>query len=125
MIDISNPIFHDETKAPAYLENLRWANGRFCPHCGEAERTSPAKAKGRVGLYVCLSCKKQFTVRVGSICERSHIPLDKWAPPRPWRLGYQTHRTGYQGCRRQAPHLSTTSWTRTASLSAFCLATRC
>ena len=79
MFDLSNPIFHDETKARAYLESLRWADGRFCPHCGEAEKTSPAKAKNRPGLYVCLSCKKQFTVRVGSIFERSHIPLHKWA----------------------------------------------
>ena len=78
MLDISNPIFHNENKARAYLESLRWANGRFCPHCGEAERTSPAKAKGRAGLYVCLSCKKQFTVRVGTVFERSHIPLHKW-----------------------------------------------
>ena len=79
MFDLSNPIFHNETKARAYLESLRWADGRFCPHCGEAERTSPAKAKDRKGLYVCLSCKKQFTVRVGTVFERSHIPLHKWA----------------------------------------------
>ena len=78
MTDISNPIFHDEKKARAYLEGLRWADGRFCPHCGEAERTSKAKAKNRPGLYVCLGCKKQFTVRVGTIFERSHIPLHKW-----------------------------------------------
>jgi transposase-like protein len=78
MLTLSNPIFHDETKAREYLESLRWADGRFCPHCGEAERTSPAKAKDRAGLYVCLSCKKQFTVRVGTIFERSHIPLHKW-----------------------------------------------
>ena len=77
-LTFSNPIFHDETKAREYLESLRWADGRFCPHCGEAEKTSPAKAKGRAGLYVCLSCKKQFTVRVGTIFERSHIPLHKW-----------------------------------------------
>ncbi|MGF1610713.1 MAG: IS1595 family transposase [Kiloniellales bacterium] len=77
-LTFSNPIFHDETKAREYLESLRWTDGRFCPHCGEAEKTSPAKAKGREGLYVCLSCKKQFTVRVGTIFERSHIPLHKW-----------------------------------------------
>ncbi len=79
MGDLSNPIFHNEAKARAYLEKLRWADGRFCPHCGEAERTSKAKAKNRPGLYVCLSCKRQFTVRVGTIFERSHIPLHKWA----------------------------------------------
>ena len=76
MLDISNPIFHDETKAREYLESLRWANGRFCPRCGEAERTSAIG--GREGWYRCLSCKKHFTVRVGSIFERSHIPLSKW-----------------------------------------------
>lgn len=78
MTNITNPIFHNETKARAYLEKLRWADGRFCPHCGEAEKTSKAKAKDRPGLYVCLSCKKQFTVRVGTVFERSHIPLHKW-----------------------------------------------
>ena len=87
MFDLTNPIFHDEDKARAYFETLRWADGRFCPHCGEAERTSPVdgkpkRGKGkpkRPGYYVCLGCKKQFTVRVGSIFERSHIPLHKWA----------------------------------------------
>jgi transposase-like protein len=79
MTSLSDPIFTDETAARDYLEGLRWADGRFCPHCGEAERTSPVKGKShRPGLYVCLSCKKQFTVRIGTIFERSHIPLHKW-----------------------------------------------
>ena len=79
MSDFSNPIFHDDTAAREYLESLRWANGRFCPHCGEAERTSPVAGEShRPGLYVCLSCKKTFTVTVGTLMERSHIPLHKW-----------------------------------------------
>lgn len=79
MTSLSDPIFNDETAAREHLEGLRWADGRFCPHCGEAERTSPVKGKSaRPGLYVCLSCKGQFTVRVGTIFERSHIPLHKW-----------------------------------------------
>lgn len=79
MCDMTNPIFHDETKARAHLEALRWADGRYCPHCGEAEQTSPVKGKShRPGLYYCLSCKKQFTVTVGSLLERSKIPLHKW-----------------------------------------------
>ena len=45
MCDLTNPIFHDETKARAHLEALRWAGGRYCPHCGEAEQTSPVKGK--------------------------------------------------------------------------------
>ena len=86
MFDLTDPMFHDEDEARAYLETLRWANGRFCPHCGEAERTSPISGKPkrgkgkpkRPGVYVCLSCKKQFSVRIGSVFERSHIPLHKW-----------------------------------------------
>src|SRR6266404_8634224 len=79
MSDITNPIFTDETKAREYLESLRWANGRFCPHCGESERTSPVEGSShRPGLYVCLSCKRGFTVTVGTLMERSHIPLYKW-----------------------------------------------
>jgi transposase-like protein len=79
MSDITNPIFTDETKAREYLESLRWADGRFCPHCGESERTSPVESKHhREGFYVCLSCKKSFSVTVGTVMERSHIPLNKW-----------------------------------------------
>jgi transposase-like protein len=80
MRDFSNPIFHDDEAARAYIESLRWANGRFCPHCGETERTSPiAGTKHRPGLFVCLSCKVNFTVTVGTVMERTHIPLHKWA----------------------------------------------
>ena len=76
-MDMQNPIFQDENKARQHLESLLWADGRHCPHCGEAERTSPVKGKS-VGLYYCLSCKKKFTVTVGTLFERSKIPLTKW-----------------------------------------------
>jgi len=79
MCDMTKPIFTDKTKAREHLEALRWANGRFCPHCGEVEETSPVKGKShRPGLYYCLSCKKQFTVTVGTLFERSKLPLHKW-----------------------------------------------
>lgn len=79
MTDLSNPIFHDKAKAREHLESLRWADGRFCPHCGEAEATSPVKGKShRPGLYYCNSCKGQFTVTVGTLFERSKVPLNKW-----------------------------------------------
>ncbi len=72
MCDMTNPIFHDETKARAHLEALQWPDGRYCPHCGEAERTSPVKGKShRPGLYYCNSCAKQFSVTVGTLFERS------------------------------------------------------
>jgi len=78
-MDLNNPIFKDETKAREHLEGLRWGEGRFCPHCGEAEKTSPVEGKShRPGLYYCLSCKKTFTVTVGTLFERSKIPLTKW-----------------------------------------------
>ncbi len=78
-MNLSNPIFQDEAKAREHLEGLRWADGRFCPHCGEAEKTSPVTGKShRPGLYYCLSCKKTFTVTVGTLFERSKVPLTKW-----------------------------------------------
>lgn len=79
MSDFTNPIFTDEDKAREHLEALRWPNGRICPHCGECERTSPTQSKNhKAGLYVCLSCKQTFTVTVGTLFERSHVPLHKW-----------------------------------------------
>lgn len=79
MTDLSNPIFHDVNKAREHLESLRWADGRFCPHCGETEDTVLLKGKShRPGLYYCNACKKQFTVTVGTLFERSKIPLNKW-----------------------------------------------
>ena len=79
MIDLSNPIFHSEAKARKHLETLRWPNGPYCPHCGEAEEIGTMKGKShRPGLYYCRSCKKQFSVTVGTLFERSHVSLHKW-----------------------------------------------
>jgi len=79
MCDLTNPIFTSKTKAREHLESLRWADGRFCPHCGAVEGTSFVRGKKhRPGLYYCNECKKQFTVTVGTIFERSKIPLNKW-----------------------------------------------
>lgn len=77
--DLLNPIFTDEEAAREHLEALRWANGRVCPHCGECEATSPTASKNhKPGLYYCKSCEGTFTVTVGTLFERSHIPLNKW-----------------------------------------------
>jgi transposase-like protein len=79
MCDLTNPIFTDATAARKHLESIRWADGRFCPHCGETENTSFVRGKKhRPGLYYCNGCKKQFTVTVGTLFERSKIPLNKW-----------------------------------------------
>ena len=75
MTDLSNPIFHDATKAREYLEAVRWPVGPFCPHCGDTENTCKLTGKShRPGLHYCRSCRKQFTVTVGTLFERSHIP---------------------------------------------------
>jgi transposase-like protein len=67
--------FPDETAARVYLEKRRWPNGPVCPHCNNGERVQVRKV---VGYFRCLACKEDFTVRTGTIFERSHIPLDKW-----------------------------------------------
>jgi transposase-like protein len=64
-------------KARQYLERKRWdETGRLCPHCSHAH--SVARGGERTGYYRCCKCKAEFTVRTGSVFERSHIPLDKW-----------------------------------------------
>src|ERR1700676_713616 len=67
--------FPDEAAARKYLEARRWKGEPTCPHCNKAERVQVRKV---VGYFRCLACKEDFTVRTGSIFERSHIPLDKW-----------------------------------------------
>lgn len=79
MTDITNPIFQDEDKARAYLEQQRWPDGPYCPHCGDSENFTRMEGKShRPGLFQCNSCRKTFTVTVGTLYERSKVPLHKW-----------------------------------------------
>ncbi len=79
MSDLSNPIFHDADKAREWLEARLWANGPICPHCGTVDQATLMKGKTtRPGLYQCNSCREPFTVTVGTLYERSHVPLNKW-----------------------------------------------
>src|SRR3984885_388101 len=76
-----DPIFHDEDKAREALEAELWPNGVVCRHCGNADASKIAKMQGkshRPGLYYCNECDGQFTVTVGTVLERSKIPLTKW-----------------------------------------------
>jgi transposase-like protein len=78
---IQNPVFTDDDKAREALEAIRWPNGPFCPHCGNLDQDKIAKGKGkahRPGLYYCAACNGQFTVTVGTVFERSKIPMSKW-----------------------------------------------
>jgi transposase-like protein len=79
--DLQNPIFIDNDAAREALEAVRWPNGPICPHCGAVERIvliGGEKHSHRPGLYYCNNCKGQFTVTVGSVFERSKVPLTKW-----------------------------------------------
>ncbi|MGO8778792.1 MAG: IS1595 family transposase [Rhodomicrobium sp.] len=87
---LSKAHFHDETAAFKKVEALLWPEGPVCPHCGandriyalEGVRSKPSKKNPegvvRHGLKKCGRCRKQFTVRVGTIFESSHIPLHQW-----------------------------------------------
>jgi transposase-like protein len=87
---LTQPHFHDEAAAFEMVESIVWPNGPVCPHCGGNERiyvlkgvrSKPSQKNPngieRHGLKKCGHCKKQFTVRVGTVFEDSHIPLHLW-----------------------------------------------
>jgi transposase-like protein len=76
---LQNPIFTDNDKAREWLEARVWASGRSCPHCGTVDHSTLLKGKAhRPGVYQCLDCREQFTVTVGTVFERSKIPLSRW-----------------------------------------------
>jgi len=79
MSDFSNPAFHDETKAREWLERELWPDGPICPHCGVIDQATLMHGEShRPGLYQCNACREPFTVTVGTLYERSKIPLHKW-----------------------------------------------
>ena len=79
MSDLSKPIFHDEAKAREWLEARLWPNGPICPKCGTiGEATLMQGESHRPGLYQCNACREPFTVTVGTLYERSKVPLHKW-----------------------------------------------
>jgi transposase-like protein len=73
---LSAPHFHNEEAAFAYVEARLWPEGPVCHHCGCMGRAG--KLKTRPGLYKCYACRKQFTVRMGTVFESSHVPLRCW-----------------------------------------------
>ena len=77
--DLTNPAFTDENAARDFLEASRWPDGAVCPHCGQIDTVKPLGGKSMgPGWYFCADCREKFTVRVGTLYERSHIPLHKW-----------------------------------------------
>lgn len=70
-------MFPNNEVARLYIEKKRWSDNVKCPLCGSDEKIT-ARGNKRTGYYVCKSCSKEFTVRTGTIFQRSHIPLNKW-----------------------------------------------
>ncbi len=87
---LSKPYFHDEAAAFEFVESILWSQGPICPFCGSMDRiyalkgvrSKPSKKHPegveRFGLRKCAECRKQFTVRMGTVFESSHMPLHKW-----------------------------------------------
>jgi transposase-like protein len=87
---LSRPYFHDEAAAFEHVEEILWPQGPVCSKCGSMDkhyklagvRTKASKKNPngveRHGLYKCSACRTQFTVRMGTIFEESHLPLHKW-----------------------------------------------
>ncbi len=79
-VDLTNPIYHDDNAAREHLEKVLWPDGPHCPRCGVmGDRITKMRGKStRPGVYKCKDCRKPFSVTVGTVMERSHIPLPKW-----------------------------------------------
>ncbi len=110
-----------ENAAREYFELILWPEGPRCPHCGNRDQgrvyqiaENHAK-KARPGMYMCAECRRQYTVTIGTVMERSHIPLHKWllawyamsnSKARVYALGLQrqlgigSYRTAWRMCRR-------------------------
>ncbi len=89
MTNLTAPRFTDADAAREHLEALRWPDGPFCPHCGSFNakrlpavrgRKTKAHPEGalRSGVVQCRDCREQFSVTVGTVFERSKVPLNKW-----------------------------------------------
>jgi transposase-like protein len=76
---LSEPHFHNEEAAFAYVEAKLWPSGPVCRHCGGMNRVGKLQGKTtRPGLYKCYACRKPFTVRMGTVFESSHAPMHIW-----------------------------------------------
>jgi transposase-like protein len=76
-INLTDPIFRDEAAATAHMEADRWPDEVSCPLCGSLN-VHKMGGKTQAGMFLCNDCRDKFTVRTGTVFERSHIPLHKW-----------------------------------------------
>jgi transposase-like protein len=90
--NIDHPCYHDDDAARIVLETIFWPYGPTCPTCGKIDTVSVLGGKSMgPGWYWCSECRDKFTVRVGSVLERSHIPLHKWM------LGFRLYASSKKG----------------------------
>src|SRR5688572_31054075 len=75
--DLTSPEFTNEAAALEHLEASRWPNGPFCPYCGSTN-VHRMGGKTQAGMFLCNDCRDKFSARVGTVLERSHIPIHKW-----------------------------------------------
>jgi len=76
---LSAKVMQNEAAAIAWVEARVWPQGPVCPHCGGFDRIGKMAGKAtRIGLYKCYQCRKQFTVKVGTVFEDSHVPMNLW-----------------------------------------------
>ncbi len=68
--------FRDRDIARQFVADLRWPNGVICPHC---DADNPMFLTSRK-IWKCRACRKQFSVKVGTIFEDSPLGLEKWLP---------------------------------------------
>lgn len=101
MCNLTDPIYTDAEAARKHLEATVWPEGPVCPHCKSVDNSTALQGKAtRPGVYKCKDCRRQFTVTVGSIFERSKVPLNKWllastlmASSKKGYSAHQLHRT--------------------------------
>jgi transposase-like protein len=68
--------FSDLDVADEYVTSLRWPGGRVCPRCGSAQHSYISTRR----LWKCRACKRQFSIKVGTMFEGSSLGFDKWLP---------------------------------------------
>jgi transposase-like protein len=78
-LNFKDKTYTDEAAARAHLESLQWPNGPVCPHCSVVDEATKLQGQStREGVWKCRACEKPFSVTVGTVFERSHVPLTKW-----------------------------------------------
>lgn len=100
-VELSSPVYSNEEAARKHLEAIRWPDEVICPHCGSTEGARPVAGESMgAGWYYCEDCQDKFTVRTGTVYERSHVPLHKWllafrlmASSKKGMSAHQLHRT--------------------------------